>query len=223
MKNIVYIEDDETIGSWLKEELEDNGYHVSWYLSDEGSEEGMKNADLVILDVMLPRLDGFTLGQRFKTNYNDVPIIMLTARTALDDKVQGLTFADDYLTKPFHPKELMARMEVLLRRYNRQEEDYRTVGHLDVYTKQQRIIRRSDDEEIILTGKQHQLFFFFTRHFNQTLTKEQIFESIWKDPYIEGDKTLTVHIRHLREKIEEDPSKPKIIETIRGIGYRMKA
>ncbi|MFD3450419.1 response regulator transcription factor [Microbacteriaceae bacterium 4G12] len=223
MKHIVYIEDEIEIGQWVKQELERKGYQISWFTSEEGSHEAVKTADLIILDVMLPGLDGFTLGRRFKQEYSDVPIIMLTARTTLEDKVYGLTFADDYLTKPFHPQELIARVDALLRRYNRQEAEVQELQHLHVYMKEQRIIDTTTQEEIILSGKQHQIFFFLLRHLNQTLTKEQIFEAIWKEAYIEGDKALMVHIRYLREKIERNPSAPTIITTIRGIGYRLKA
>jgi DNA-binding response OmpR family regulator len=222
MEHIVYIEDEVEIGQWAKEELEKMGYRVTWLTSEAGSREAMETADILLLDVMLPGLDGFTLGQRFKREYPDIPIIMLTARTMLDDKLHGLTFADDYVTKPFHPKELIARVEVLLRRYNKVDKELQQIGHLNVHMKEQRITRTDTKEEIILSGKQHHLFFFFMRHMNQTLTKEQLFEGIWKLDYIEGDKTLMVHIRHLREKIEQIPSEPKIIETIRGIGYRLK-
>lgn len=222
MKHVVYIEDDIEIGKGIKLELEKKSYKVSWFISEKGSYEAIKTADIIILDIMLPGLDGFSLGQRFKKEYPDVPIILVTARTTLEDKLQGLVFADDYVTKPFHPKELLARMEVLLRRYNKFEDRLQTVQHLQVSTKESRIIDKHKDKEIKLSGKQHQIFFYFMRHLNQTLTKEQIFEAIWNTPYIEGDKTLMVHIRYLREKIEQNPSSPKIIETIRGIGYRLK-
>lgn len=222
MKHIVYIEDEIEIGEEIKLGLEKQSYRVSWFISEKGSYEAIKTADIIILDVMLPGLDGFTLGQRFKKEYPDIPIILVTARTTLDDKLQGLVFADDYLTKPFHLKELLARIEVLLRRYDRLEDHVQIIQHLQISTKESRIINTITDEEIDLSGKQHQIFFYLMRHLNQTLTKEQIFEAIWNNSYIEGDKTLMVHIRYLREKIEQNPSKPIIIETIRGIGYRLK-
>lgn len=146
---------------------------------------------------------------------------MLSARTAVEDKIEGLNFADDYLTKPFHPDELAARVEVLLRRYQKND-DVLKLQHLMVYTKDMRIADQETNEEIQLTGKQYQLLQFFVRHLNQILTKEQLYEGIWGERYIEGDKTLMVHIRYLRERIERNPAKPTIIETIRGIGYRVK-
>lgn len=146
---------------------------------------------------------------------------MLSARTAVEDKIEGLNFADDYLTKPFHPDELAARVEVLLRRYQKND-DVLKLQHLMVYTKDMRIADQETNEEIQLTGKQYQLLQFFVRHLNQILTKEQLYEGVWGERYIEGDKTLMVHIRYLRERIERNPAKPTIIETIRGIGYRVK-
>ncbi|MEH7039261.1 DNA-binding response regulator [Bacillus pseudomycoides] len=222
MTHILYVEDDHEIGEWVKRELQKQEYEVAWFTSENGTNEVCEIADVIVLDVMLPGLDGFTLGQRFKSEYPDTPIIMLTARTTLEDKIYGLTFADDYITKPFHPKELMARIEVLLRRYNKDGAEVQHVKHLKVFMKEYRIVVIDTGEEIVLSGKQHQIFFYLMKNMNRTLTKEQIFEAVWNESYIEGDKSLMVHIRHLREKIERNPSSPQIIETIRGIGYRCK-
>ncbi|WP_102692045.1 response regulator transcription factor [Rummeliibacillus pycnus] len=221
MVHILYIEDEDEIGSWVTKDLKDRGFEVTWLKSGEKVEEYVSTVDIVILDVMLPGLDGFSIGKRIKKEYDHLPILMLSARTALEDKIEGLSFADDYLTKPFHPDELSARLEVLLRRFQKGA-DILEIGHLKIHTKDLRIINQKDNEEIQLTGKQYFLFQYFIRHLNQILTKEQLFEGVWGEPYIEGDKTLMVHIRYLREKIEENPSNPTIIETIRGIGYRVK-
>lgn len=221
MSDILYIEDDYDIGSWVKRELESRGFSVNWLRSGEGAEGYARHADLAIVDVMLPGLDGFSVGKRLKRANNELPILMLSARTSMEDKLEGLSFADDYVTKPFHPDELVARVEVLLRRFQKHEQQLR-LGHLRVYTKELRIIDTRTEEEIILTGKQYHLFQCFIRHLNQILTKEQLYELVWGEAYIEGDKTLMVHIRYLREKIEINPSQPAIIETIRGIGYRVK-
>ncbi|MGG3888166.1 response regulator transcription factor [Metabacillus fastidiosus] len=217
---ILYIEDDTEIGEWVKKDLIARGFEVDWLTS--GLElPKLDQIDLLILDVMLPGLDGFSLGKRIKKNHPSIPIIMLSARTAIDDKLEGLEFADDYMTKPFHPEELAKRIEILLRRYNKTSSVI-NLKHLKIDFSKNTIINNETDEEIILTGKQYQIFTYFLRHLNQILTKEQLFEGVWDDPYIEGDKTLMVHIRYLREKLEKDPSKPEIIETIRGIGYRVK-
>jgi len=218
---ILYIEDEKEIGQWVSKELTERGYDVTWLESGEGLEQHINSKDIAILDVMLPGLDGFSIGKRIKRENKDLPILMLSARTAIEDKIEGLHFADDYLTKPFHPDELVARLEVLLRRYQKSD-DVLTLQHLKIYTKDMQIINTIDEEEILLTGKQFYLLQYFIRHLNQILTKEQLYEGVWGESYIEGDKTLMVHIRYLREKIEINPAKPMIIETIRGIGYRVK-
>ncbi|WP_019421577.1 response regulator transcription factor [Paenibacillus sp. OSY-SE] len=221
-QRLLYIEDDQEIGQWTSEYLHEKGYEVVWLTSGDQALDAAENSDLVLLDVMLPGLDGFTIGQRLKKEHPHTPILMLSARTAIDDKLYGLQFADDYVTKPFHPDELAARIEVLLRRYEKQEAAITELKHLHVYLGENRIVDTRTNEELVLTGKQYHIFTYMLRHRNQILTKEQIYEGVWGESYIEGDKTLMVHIRHLREKIESDPSQPGIIETIRGIGYRLK-
>ncbi|MBW8348574.1 response regulator transcription factor [Bacillus sp. IITD106] len=220
--NILYIEDDPEIGSWLHKDLTERGYTVTWLQTGDGAIDLMKEIDLVILDIMLPGLDGFSVGQRLKKEYPNTPILLLSARTSIDDKLQGLHFADDYVTKPFHPDELAARVEVLLRRFEKISAPFIQLSHLRIYMQENRILDITSNTDVILTAKQFHIFTYLLRHPNQILTKEQIYEAIWGNPYLEGDKTLMVHIRHLREKIEKDPSNPQIIETIRGIGYRVK-
>ncbi|WP_068776643.1 response regulator transcription factor [Paenibacillus sp. FJAT-26967] len=221
-KQILYIEDDAEIGKWVDGHLTERGYDVIWLTSGDKAADYWERSDLVILDVMLPGLDGFSIGQRMKKTYPDTPILMLSARTAIDDKLQGLQFADDYVTKPFHPDELAARVEVLLRRAGKLSAPMIQLHHLKVYMEENRIVDSRTDEEIMLTGKQFQIFMYFLRHPNQILTKEQLYEGVWGEPFIDGDKSLMVHIRYLREKIERDPGQPEIVETIRGIGYRVK-
>jgi len=218
---ILYIEDEKEIGQWVTRDLMERGYEVTWLESGEEVDKHIAFKDIAILDVMLPGLDGFSIGKRMKRENKEIPILMLSARTAVEDKIEGLNFADDYLTKPFHPDELVARVEVLLRRYQKND-DVLELQHLKIFTKEMRIMHTETDEEIQLTGKQFYLFQYFIRHLNQILTKEQLYEGVWGESYIEGDKTLMVHIRYLREKIEINPAKPAIIETIRGIGYRVK-
>lgn len=221
MIRLLYIEDEQEIGDWLTRELKERGYEVIWLRSGEKVDRYLKQVDLILLDVMLPGLDGFSVGKRIKRSHKDIPILMLSARSAVEDKLEGLMFADDYLTKPFHPDELDARIKVLLRRYQKDQEVF-TLQHLTIDPKRMRVINRETGEEILLTGKQYHLFWYFIRHANRILTKEQLYEGIWHEPYLEGDKTLMVHIRYLREKVEKDPSRPTIIETIRGIGYRVR-
>ncbi|WP_274364273.1 response regulator transcription factor [Paenibacillus thermotolerans] len=219
---ILYIEDDIEIGSITKEDLEGRGYSVCWLTSGDGAAQQAESADLIVLDVMLPGLDGFSVGQRLKREFPSTPVLMLSARTAVEDKLQGLQFADDYLTKPFHPEELAARIEVLLRRSSPAAPQETHLGHLTVREREHRVIDQRTGEDIVLTGKQFHIFKYLLKHPNRILTKEQIYEAVWGEPYIEGDKTLMVHIRYLREKIEIDPANPVILETIRGLGYRIK-
>lgn len=221
MVHILYVEDETDIGGWVEKDLVERGYQVTWLQSGDGIEEYLSAVDMIILDVMLPGLDGFSIGRRIKKTNQTLPILMLSARTAVEDKIEGLHFADDYLTKPFHPDELAARIEVLLRRYEKNDEVLK-LQHLTIYTKDMRIINEDTRNEILLTEKQYYIFQYFIRHLNQILTKEQIYEGVWGEQYIEGDKTLMVHIRYLREKIEINPAVPSIIETIRGLGYRVK-
>ncbi|WP_010098734.1 response regulator transcription factor [Ornithinibacillus scapharcae] len=222
MARVLYLEDERDIGEWVLKDLTSRGHDVKWLTSGEGMDAHLSETDIVILDVMLPGLDGFSLGRRIKKDYQELPIIMLSARTSVEDKIEGLDFADDYVTKPFHPDELAARLEVLLRRFQKQDEVLE-LQHLLIYLKDGIVIDRESEMEIPLTGKQYHLFQFFIKHINQILTKEQLYEGVWGERYIEGDKTLMVHIRYLREKIEKNPASPTIIQTIRGIGYRVKA
>src|SRR5699024_5160031 len=141
----------------------ERGYDVTWLKSGEDAETYIESADIAILDVMLPGLDGFSVGKRIKNKNENVPILMLSARTAVEDKLEGLRFADDYLTKPFHPDELAARVEVLLRRFQKND-DILEIKHLRIHTKDLRIRHKMTDEEILLTAKQYHLFQYFIRH-----------------------------------------------------------
>lgn len=222
MKHILYVEDEREIGEWVERDLTERGYRVTWLTDGNCVLEHLDGVDLVVLDVMLPGLDGFTVGHRIKQHAPDLPVLMLSARTAVEDKVEGLSFADDYLTKPFHPDELAARVEVLLRRFGTPSAQPVKLQHLDIYMQENRVVDRETGREVTLTGKEYRLLDFFLRHPNQILTKEQLYEAVWEEPFAGGENTLMVHIRHLREKIERNPSQPTIIQTVRGLGYRVK-
>ncbi len=224
MTSVLYVEDNVEIGEWVERELVESGMTVTWLKSGDEAVSLAENHDLVILDVMLPGIDGFTVGQRIKNKYADKPLIMLTALGAVEDKVQGLGFADDYLTKPFSMEELIARVKMLMRRQGQgqRQNELIEIEHLKVYLNEHQVFEGKNDDEIRLTAKELKIFFFLLENKNQILTKEQIYEAVWNESYIPGDKSINVHIRHLREKIEDDSSQPKIIETIRGIGYRVR-
>jgi len=220
---LLYIEDDPEIGGWLARDLRERGYEVEWLKDGEKAEERAEDADLALLDVMLPGLDGFTVGQKLKRRHPQLPVLMLSARATVEDKVQGLAFADDYVTKPFHPDELAARIEVLLRRSGKEGERPLRLGHLLVRPQELTVTDAESGEEIALTPKQLQILLYLLRNDGRIRTKEQIYEAVWGEPYMEGDKTVMVHIRYLRERIERDPARPQLIETVRGIGYRVRS
>ena len=222
MNQILYIEDEREIGEWVVQDLKKRGYHITWLTSGNEIMSYLDNINLIILDVMIPGLDGFTVGQRVKQQHPHIPILMLSALSAVEDKLTGLAFADDYLTKPFHPDELAARLEVLLRRSNHTTFQPIEIQHIKIFLEENRVVHQETGSELTLTSKEYQLLSYFLRNANQILTKEQIYEAVWGDEFIGGDNTLMVHIHHLREKIERDPSKPTIIQTIRGLGYRVK-
>ena len=178
---LLYIEDDTEIATWVRADLEERGYEVVWLGSGEGAAEAATGCSLIILDVMLPGLDGFTVGQRLKKEHPAVPIVMLSARTSIDDKLHGLDFADDYVTKPFHPDELAARIEVQLRKAGTavSSDTALKLDHLSIYEKDNRIVNEETGNEIILSGKQFHIFAYLLRHMGMIRTKEQIYEAVW--------------------------------------------
>ena len=222
-KKVLCIEDNIEVGNMVKEKLEQRGFSVQWLLSGEGAEKEILHHDVVILDIMLPGLDGFTIGRRLKKVAPMIPILLLSARTSIHDKVDGLQFADDYVTKPFQVDELVARLKVLIRHHSLGTDECIQWGnHIEVNLNAQTVIDKHTKEEIILTGKEHQVLLYLLENGNQILPKEKIYEAVWNESFIHGDKTLIMHIGNLRKKLELNPNKPEIIETFRGIGYRLK-
>jgi DNA-binding response OmpR family regulator len=188
-------------------------------------EEACQQFDLYILDVMMPGPDGYELCRRLRRR-TDVPIILLTARDAEQDKVLGLGVgADDYVTKPFSPLELVARVKAHLRRFNRLADsgsgDVLQCGCVTVNTRARRVARNGCEVE--LTAKEYRILEYLAQNAGQVLTRTQIFEAVWEEPFLGDDNTVMVHIRHLREKLERDPSNPELITTIRGLGYRLES
>ncbi len=180
--------------------------------------------DLIILDVMLPELDGFEVCRLLRSEMT-TPILMLTARDDQTDKVIGLELgADDYMTKPFHLRELLARVKAMLRRaeMGRQimapSEETLTAGDLTLSAARHRVTLR--DVELNLRPKEFDLLAHLMRHPGLALSRDQLMSAVWGDDYPGDARTIDVHIRWLREKIEDDPSRPRRIETVRNIGYR---
>lgn len=229
MKRILIIEDDPVIAEVQKDYLEASGFRVD---IEEDGEAGLAKAmeeevDLIILDLMLPKTDGFEICRRIRREKN-IPILMVSAKKEDVDKIRGLGLgADDYLTKPFSVGELVARVKAHLSRYERLTADARVKKRNEIRLRGIRIDRWSrkvfvHEREIALTAKEYDMLLFLIRHPNRVFSKEELFEKVWGMDAIGDNATVTVHISKLREKIEADPSNPQYIETIWGVGYRMK-
>lgn len=227
MKKILIIEDEVSIAELERDYFEVNGYTSDIALTGE---EGLRKAketvyDLILLDLMLPGVDGFELCVQLREKY-DIPILLVTARKEDIDKIRGFDRgADDYIVKPFNPNELVARVKAHLSRYDRlvhrdsESDDIQIDGlHIDRNSRRVSI----EGEEKICTAKEFDLLVFLATHPNRVFSKEHLFERIWGIDSMGDITTVTVHIRKIREKIEQNSSKPKFIETIWGVGYRFK-
>ena len=228
MSRILIVEDEETIADLERDYLELSGFEVE--VANDG-ETGLEKAltdqfDLVILDLMLPGVDGFEICREVRQKKN-TPIIMVSAKKDDIDKIRGLGLgADDYMTKPFSPSELVARVKAHLARYERligsnvQTNDIIEIRGLKIDTTARRVW--VNGEEKAFTTKEFDLLTFLAGHPNHVYTKDELFREIWDMESIGDIATVTVHIKKIREKIEYDTSKPQYIETIWGVGYRFK-
>lgn len=225
MPTILLVEDEVTLSETLRYNLEHEGYSV--VVASDGV-QGLELArqerpDLLILDVMLPRLDGFSVC-RILRQESDVPILMLTARQDEVDRIAGLELgADDYVSKPFSLGELLARVRALLRRADRQPAGSREVldaGALRVDTGSRRAWR--DGAELTLSQKEFDLLTCLIRNRGMALSRDMLLERVWGYDFPGDSRTVDVHIRWLREKIESDPGQPLYIQTVRGVGYRFE-
>ena len=229
MARILIIEDEETIADLEKDYLELSDFQVD--IQNTG-DKGLKAAlegdyNLIILDLMMPGMDGFEVCKQIRKE-KDIPILMVSARKDDIDKIRGLGLgADDYMTKPFSPSELVARVKAHLARYQRlvgtnpkPQNDIVEIRGIRIDKTARRVY--VDGEEKVFTTKEFDLLTFLVENPNHVFTKEELFEKIWGfGPY--GDiATVTVHIKKIREKIEKDSTKPQYIETIWGVGYRFK-
>ena len=222
MSRILIVEDERKIARFLELELQHEGYEVE--TAGDGR-TGLEKAltwkpDLMILDLMLPELSGIEVCRRLR-HESDVPIIMLTAKDDVSDKVMGLDMgADDYISKPFRPRELISRIRSVLRRAGKRQSII-TLGDLSVDTDKGTVTR--DGKEVYLSALEYKLFLVFLNNRGQVLTRDKLLEEIWDSAgdYV-GDNTLTVYIKRLREKIEQDPQNPVYIKTVRGLGYRLE-
>lgn len=228
MSKILIIEDEEAIADLEKDYLELSGFEVE--ICNTG-DVGLQTAiagdfDLVVLDLMLPGMDGFEICKHIREDKN-IPIIMVSAKKDDIDKIRGLGLgADDYMTKPFSPSELVARVKAHLARYDRlvgtgqKANDIVEIRGIRIDKTARRVM--IDGEERAFTGKEFDLLTFLAEHPNHVYTKEELFREIWDMDSIGDIATVTVHIKKIREKIEFDSAKPQYIETIWGVGYRFK-
>ncbi len=221
MPRLLLIEDDEGIVRFLRRALIYEGYQVD--VATDG-ETGLALArenmpDLVVLDWMLPGLDGLEVARRLRM-MGDVLILMLTAKTSVADRVQGLDMgADDYMVKPFNMDELLARIRALLRRSRHGEPKVYRFADLELDTGTHEA--RRGDRKIALTAKEYELLELFMRHPRQVLTREQIYDQVWKYDFGAGSNLLEVYIRYLRRKLEAG-GEPRLIHTLRGVGYVLR-
>lgn len=228
MSRLLIVEDEESIAELEKDYLELSGFEVE---IENSGDTGLKRAmeedfDLLILDLMLPNVDGFEICKKVRESKN-IPIIMVSAKKDDIDKIRGLGLgADDYITKPFSPSELVARVKAHLARYERligsnsQENEIIEIRGIKIDKTARRVY--VNGEEKSFTTKEFDLLTFLAQNPNHVFTKEELFNKIWDMESIGDIATVTVHIKKIREKIELNTAKPQYIETIWGVGYRFK-
>ncbi len=226
MQTVLVVDDDKDIVNALKIYLLPEGYRI---LEAFNGNEALKvveqdHVDLILMDIMMPGLDGVAVTAKLRETCN-IPIILLTAKSEDTDKILGLNVgADDYITKPFNPMEVIARVRSQLRRYTTlggkvQSRDEIIVGGI-IMDDESKIVT-VDGEVVSLTPVEYGILKLLMTNLNKVLSSEEIYEKVWNDEAISGDGVVAVHIRHLREKIEIDPSNPRYIKVVWGHGYKM--
>jgi DNA-binding response OmpR family regulator len=222
-QRLLLVDDDHHITEMTKLALEDEGYIVDTANDAEEALEAIRrNApDLLVLDVMLPGQDGFELTREIRKT-SKMPIILLTAKTDMTDKVVGLEMgADDYVTKPFEMRELVARMRALLRRVASDDDAMRIlrVGPLEIRPEEGLV--RKDGEEVALTKTEFRLLTTLASRPGRVFSREQLLQEVWGYDYFGDARLVDVHIKRLRAKVEPDPHEPAIVQTVRGMGYKV--
>ena len=229
---ILICDDDADILSALEIYLKQENYNVIRGQTGVDAVEAVKNktVHLVLLDIMMPKLDGITAAVQIR-EFSNVPIIFLSAKAEDTDRVLGLNMGgDDYITKPFNPVELMARVKATLRRYSRlggldetlqsqAESDVYQTGGLILDDKKKSVV--VDGEEAQLTALEYNILKFLMSNMEQVFSSEQIYEAAWGEPAFHVSRTVSVHVRHIREKIEINPKEPKYLKVIYGLGYKV--
>ena len=228
MQRILVCDDDREIVEAIDIYLSQEGYEILKAYDGEEALEILKKEEehLIILDIMMPRLDGMRATRKIR-EFSSAPIILLSARTEDADKILGLNAgADDYITKPFSPLELIARVKSQLRRYTQlgtlaenDEHVYRT-GGLEVNDEKKEVLL--EGEPVRLTPIEYNILLFLIKNLGKVFSIEQIYENIWNEQAIGVDNTVAVHIRHIREKIEINPKDPQYLKVVWGIGYKLE-
>lgn len=227
MYHVLVCDDEADIVSALKIYLESDGYCVQ---TAQNGEQALAIArtepvQLALLDVMMPGLDGLAVMNRLR-EFSNIPVILLTAKSEDSDKILGLSVgADDYITKPFNPVELLARVKSQLRRYFQlgaaaQTPSLLRIGALELDHDAKRVCM--DGEALSLTPKEYDILYFLMQHPGKVFSPSEIYTAVWKEPPLSVDNTLAVHIRHLREKLELDPSQPRYLKVVWGKGYKLE-
>ncbi len=223
MDRILIVEDEEAIVMALEDDLRLEGYEVvSAADGPVGLSMAMKQRyDLIILDVMLPKMDGFEVCRQLRSSGVATPVLMLTAKSQEIDKVLGLELgADDYVTKPFSPRELLARVKALLRRGRRAEQELNAFIFGDVEIDFRKYHAVKAGEQIDLTTREFALLRFLIEHRDEVVDRSDILEKVWDDPASVFPRTVDTHVARLRKKLEDDPANPRHIIGVRGVGYR---
>ena len=219
---LLVVEDEKKLNELITKKLKKEYYGVDSCFDGEEAVRYVEGTeyDAIILDIMLPKLDGFEVIKRIRAKKNKVPILLLTARDNIDDKVKGLDYgADDYLVKPFIFEELMARIRVLLRRNSGNADNVITIANLKVDLDAKLVFR--DNVLIKLSGREYSILEYLIRNKGKILSRERIEDHIWNYDYEGGTNVIDVYIRYLRKKID-DSYTPKLIHTIRGLGYVLR-
>lgn len=227
MRTVLVVDDEPSIVTLLKFNLEQAGYKV---LTAEDGRKGLDTAlkekpDLIVLDLMLPGMDGMDVCKTLRQEKVNTPILMLTAKDDEFDKILGLELgADDYLTKPFSPREVVARVKAILRRSQfedvEQSEQVIKIGDLEIHLERYDVFFKG--EQLVLTPKEFELLLYLANHRGKVLSRDQLLNGVWDFQYDGDTRIVDVHISHLREKIETDTKKPIYIRTIRGFGYKLE-
>ena len=225
MKNILMVEDDSTIAFAVKYAVEQEGFNLDIAENLENARKivNSKEYDLILLDVMLPDGNGYEFLKQLREHDEDTPVIFLTACDEEVNIVMGLDIGgDDYITKPFRVRELISRINAILRRKGKSQDNNKKIlkfKNISIHTLEARVFK--NNEEIFLTSAEYKLLLILIQNKNMVLSRAQILEKLWDVTYdFINDNTLSVYIKRLREKIEDDSSKPQYILTVRGLGYK---